>query len=147
MNFDPDLEFVEFIKINEEEMEAYERLAGSYAIIQVDDKVLFAFNRFRKRWELPAGKREMNETPKECAIRELFEETGQRVKQLEFQGLAKILNLNTKNVKHNPIYFSKVEHLTDFIPNEEMERIILWDLISDIGPVDSVDLEIYRKLI
>ena len=26
-----------------------------------------------------------------------------------------------------------------------MERIILWDLISDIGPVDSVDLNILKS--
>jgi len=147
MNVDPDLEFFEFIKIKEEEMETYEPLAGSYAVIQVDDRVLFAFNRFRKRWELPAGKRELNEAPKECAVRELFEETGQRVSQLEFQGLAKIMNLDTQTVKYNPIYSCRVDHLTDFIPNEEMERIILWDIISDIGPVDLVDLKIYKSLL
>lgn len=143
---DPPLEFIELLIINEEDLQTHEPLAGSYAVIQVGDDILFAFNRFRKRWELPAGRREANETPKECAVRELYEETGQAVENLLFQGVAKIMNVDTKQIKYNPIYFCKVDHLTDFIPNEEMERITLWNLLSDIGPVDQVDLQIWNAL-
>lgn len=147
MTVDPSLEFIELVSnINEEDLPAYEPLAGSYAVIQVGDNILCAFNRFRKRWELPAGRREMNETPKECAIRELYEETGQKVENLLFRGVAKIKNVDTKQVKYNPIYFGKVEHLTDFIPNDEMEGITLWNLTSDIGPLDEVDLQIWKAL-
>jgi len=109
MNVDPSLEFVEFIYLQEDDLPAFEPLAGSYAIVRVENKTLFAFNRFRKRWELPAGRREMNETPKECASRELFEETGQRIDNLAFQGLAKIRNLDNQHVKYNPIYLCKVD--------------------------------------
>lgn len=146
MTVNPTLEFIEFINISEEDAQTYGKLAGSYAIIQVADDVLFAFNRFRKRWELPAGRREMNETPKECSIRELYEETGQSIENLVFKGLAKIRNLDTQHIKYNPIYFCKVDHLTDFIQNDEMEKITLWDLTSDIGPVDQVDLQIWKAL-
>jgi 8-oxo-dGTP diphosphatase len=143
---DPALEFIEFIDLKEDELHIYESLAGSYAIVQVEDKILFAFNRFRKRWELPAGRRELRETPKEVAIRELYEETGQIADNLVFQGLAKIRNLDTQHVKHNPIYFCKVDHLTAFIPNDEMEQITLWDLTTGIGPVDYVDVQILLAL-
>lgn len=146
MNVDPSLEFIEFMTVTEDELHNYEPLAGSYAIVQVEHDILFGFNHFRKRWELPAGRRELNESPKECAIRELHEETGQKVESLTFQGLAKIQNLESHHVKYNPIYFSKVSHLTPFIPNDEMERIILWDLTSDIGPVDHVDVQIWMAL-
>jgi len=147
MTVDPPLEFIEVKRSeNEEDLYAYEPLAGSYAVIQVGDDILFAFNLFRKRWELPAGRREANETPKECAIRELYEETGQKIENLVFQGVAKVKNVETKQYKYNPIYFCKVDHLTDFIPNEEMERITLWNLTSDIGPVDQVDLQIWNAL-
>ncbi len=146
MNVDPSLEFIEFMYLTEDELHNYEPLAGSYAIVQVKHDILFGFNHFRKRWELPAGRRELNESPKECAIRELCEETGQKVENLAFQGLAKIRNLETQRVKYNPVYFCKVSHLTSFIPNDEMERITLWDLSSDIGPVDHVDLQIWMAL-
>ena len=146
MHIDPSLEFIDFFNLTEDNLQNYETLAGSYAIVQVENDVLFGFNHFRKRWELPAGKRELNESPKECAIRELFEETGQKVENLAFQGVAKIRNLETQQVKYNPVYFCKVSCLTSFIPNDEMDRITLWDFSSDIGPVDQVDLQIWMAL-
>ena len=55
---------------------------GAVAIVALtdDDKVVL-IKQFRKPieqviWEIPAGKLEIGETPKECAIRELKEETG-----------------------------------------------------------------------
>lgn len=142
----PSLQFIEFIRMDEKDMNSFSPLAGSYAIIQVRDEILFGYNRFRNRWELPAGRREGNETPKECAIRELFEETGQKVDHLSFQGIAKIKNLDKQIIKYNPIFYCKIDELSDFIPNEEMDRITLWDLGRDIGPVDLVDLQIWKAL-
>ncbi len=72
-------EFLDFINVNETEINNYHRFAGSYAVVKYDDKYLLCYNTLRKQWELPAGQREKNETPKECAIRELFEETGQSI--------------------------------------------------------------------
>ncbi|MET0787237.1 MAG: NUDIX hydrolase [Paenisporosarcina sp.] len=143
---DPSLQFIEFIRMDEEDINSYSHLAGSYAIIQVRDEILFGYNRFRNRWELPAGRREGNESPKECAIRELFEETGQKVEHLAFQGIAKIKNLDNQSIKYNPIFYCKIDELSDFIPNEEMDRITLWNLSRDIGQVDQVDLQIWKAL-
>ena len=106
---DPSLQFIEFIRMDEKDINSYSHLAGSYAIIQVRDEILFGYNRFRNRWELPAGKREGNETPKECAIRELFEETGQKIEHLSFQGIAKIQNLDKQTIKYNPICYCKID--------------------------------------
>ena len=55
---------------------------GAVAIVAItdEDKVVL-IKQFRKPieqviWEIPAGKLEMGESPKDCAIRELKEETG-----------------------------------------------------------------------
>ncbi len=143
---DPPLQFIEFIRMDEKDMNSFSPLAGSYPIIQVRDEILFGYNRFRNRWELPAGRQEGNETPKECAIRELFEETGQKVDHLSFQGIAKIKNLAKQTIKYNPIFYCKIDELSDFIPNEEMDCITLWDLTRDIGSVDQVDMQIWEAL-
>ena len=97
----------------------------------------------RKQWELPAGQREENETPKECAIRELYEETGQSVLGLEFKSLLKVKNLFTDEIKYNPVYSSTLENLQPFHKNNETSEIQLWDLKQQIGYIDEVDIKIF----
>ena len=55
-----------------------------------------------------------SETPRECAVRELYEETGQIVNDLEFKGLLKLKNQWNGSVKYNPVYFSFIEKLQPF---------------------------------
>ncbi|MGL5347423.1 MAG: NUDIX hydrolase [Peptostreptococcaceae bacterium] len=55
---------------------------GAVGIVAItDEKKVILIKQFRKPiekviWEIPAGKLEINENPKDCAIRELKEETG-----------------------------------------------------------------------
>ncbi|MGL6104907.1 NUDIX hydrolase [Romboutsia sp.] len=55
---------------------------GAVGIVAItEDKEIILIKQFRKPlekvlWEIPAGKLELGENPKECAIRELKEETG-----------------------------------------------------------------------
>jgi 8-oxo-dGTP diphosphatase len=62
-------EFLDFLEVKETSIYDYHLLAGSYAVIKCDGKYLLCYNTLRKQWELPAGRREENETPKVCAIR------------------------------------------------------------------------------
>lgn len=135
--------FLEFLVVKEIEIYNYHRLAGSYAVIKCDGKYLLCYNTLRKQWELPAGKREMDETPKDCAIRELYEETGQRVLDIEFKGLLKVKNVINNEIKYNPVYFSILEKLQPFQKNNETSEIRLWDLEQKIGPIDEIDLKIF----
>jgi 8-oxo-dGTP diphosphatase len=136
------LEFLEFIYTTEEELYNYQPLAGSFAVIKCANKYLMCYNVWRKQWELPAGRREENETPKECAIRELYEETGQKIWDLEFKGLLKSKKTINGKIKFNPVYFAKTEKVQPFIENEEISKIKLWDLREEIGYIDSVDIRI-----
>jgi 8-oxo-dGTP diphosphatase len=136
------LEFLEFIYTTEEELYKYQPLAGSFAVIKCTDKYLMCYNVWRKQWELPAGRREEDETPKECAIRELYEETGQKILDLEFKGLLKSKKIINGEIKFNPVYFAITEEIQPFIENEEISKIKLWDLREEIGYIDSVDIKI-----
>lgn len=140
-------EFLEFIRLNEEELSGYEPLAGSFAIVTCEGKYLVCFNKWRNQWELPAGRREGAETPKECAMRELYEETGQTVADLAFKGLLKVRNQNNGRVKFNPVYSAAIDRLQPFLENAETTEIKLWDLQEDIGPFDEVDLEIFDYVV
>ncbi len=136
-------EFIDFIVVSEEEIYKFKPVAGSYAVIECSGKYLICYNSWRKQWELPAGKREENETPKDCAIRELYEETGQVVPTLEFLGLLKVKDVSNDKVKYNPIYFSTIETLQPFQKNNETTKIKLWDLKEPVGYIDEVDIKIF----
>ena len=62
---------------------------GAVAIVAItDDNKVILIKQFRKPieqviWEIPAGKLEIGESPKECAIRELKEETGYSAKNIK----------------------------------------------------------------
>jgi len=58
-------EFLEFISVKENEINNYHPVAGSFAVIKCEGKYLICYNTWRKQWELPAGQREGDETPKE----------------------------------------------------------------------------------
>src|SRR5699024_6883235 len=63
---------------------------GSVGIIAItDDNHMVLVNQFRKPvekslLEIPAGKIEINEEPKETALRELYEETGYKAGKIEY---------------------------------------------------------------
>ncbi|NGP46926.1 NUDIX hydrolase [Bacillaceae bacterium SIJ1] len=137
-------EFIGFINAGEEEINNFKPIAGSYAVVKYDDKYLICYNTLRNQWELPAGKREQNETPKKCAIRELYEETGQVVSDLEFKGLLKVKNIMTGKIKFNPVFHTTSVELQPFKENDETSEIKLWDLKEKIGLIDSVDVNIFK---
>lgn len=139
-------EFLNFIRIDENEIHTFQPLAGSYAVLVCEGSYLLCYNPWRKQWELPAGKREPYETPNECAIRELYEETGQKAADLTFKGLMKVENTNTGDLKYNPVYFGTLKELQPFIENEETTGIKLWDMKEEIGYIDEVDLQLIMYL-
>ncbi|QTD41939.1 NUDIX domain-containing protein [Sporosarcina sp. Te-1] len=137
------VEWMEFISLKEEDMQQYHPIAGSYGVVRCSGKYLMCFNTWREQWEIPAGGRDEHETSRECAMRELYEETGQRVSEMTFKGLMKVRNLINGTVKYNPVYFTAIEQLQPFLENAETSEIILWDLKEDIGYVDEVDLKLF----
>lgn len=63
---------------------------GAVAVVAVtENKEIIIIKQFRKPieevlWEVPAGKLELGEDPKDCAVRELKEETGYEADKIEF---------------------------------------------------------------
>ncbi|MFZ3577961.1 NUDIX domain-containing protein [Virgibacillus sp. DJP39] len=136
-------QFLDFIRMTEERMPGLlQPVAGSFAVINCDGNYLLCYNTLRKQWELPAGRREKGETSKECAIRELYEETGQVVLDMTFQGLLQVKNSRNGQVKYNPVYMTNVDKLQPFVENEETSKIKLWNFNKQIGLIDQVDIKI-----
>ena len=136
-------ELLEHLIINENDISNYENVTGSFAIIMLQEKYLIGYNTWRKQWEFPAGGIDKGETARQAAERELYEETHQKVSNLVFKGLFKVRTPNNI-IKYQAVYCGELNELNDFVreKDDEMEKIMLWDTLEDIGYVDELDLKI-----
>lgn len=141
---------LDFRVMEEEEMERARLdapLTHALIVVRHEGKALLMFNKWRQNWELPGGVIEPGETARECAIRELAEETNQACSRLAFQGLMKF-ELQPSfhgphRLEYGALFQGELEQLADFEANEEAGAIVLWDGAADIGPMAMID----RKLI
>lgn len=138
---------LEYIDIEEKNIDKYQNVTGAYAILKIADKYVIGYNGWRKQWEFPAGGIDDGETAREAAIRELFEETHQKVEDLEFKGLFKVEDAKGK-IKYQAIFVCEHDELLTFehTKDDEMDEIRLWDLQEDIGYVDECDVKIVQMV-
>ncbi len=138
-------ELLEYIPCNEQEIINYENVTGAGIVVKVNDEFLIGFNNWRKQWEIPAGRIEKGESARQAAIRELLEETHQKVENIEFKGLFKKKRPNGEIV-YMAIFLCVKDGIVPFVKKEddEMDEIKLWDLKEDIGYVDEIDLKIIK---
>lgn len=134
---------LEYLEIEENEITDYDNVTGAFAIVKVKDKYLIGYNNWRNQWEFPAGGMDVGETAREAAKRELFEETHQSIDDLQFKGLAKMMKPGGE-IRYQAVFTGYLENIEPFVKNndDEMDKIMLWDLKQDIGYVDECDLKL-----
>ena len=134
---------IEYIDIKEEDIQQYQNVTGAYAILKVADKYVIGYNDWRQQWEFPAGGIDAGETPRQAAIRELYEETHQRNEALKFKGLFKVEDAKG-NIKYQAIFIGEQAEIIPFVrkENDEMSESRLWDMQEDVGYVDECDVKI-----
>lgn len=140
-------DLLEFIEVNELYMTNFTPITGSYVILECNNKILLGFNTWRKQWELPSGGINEGENPRECAQRELYEETCQNIdtKDLIFKGLVKIFSNQKNEYKFRAVYYAKMESITPFTENNEISDIKMWTPNDKIKDYDVIDLAIIKK--
>lgn len=98
----------------------YEISCGAY-VVNDDNKVLLVQHRNGGHWDFPKGHMELNETKKETAVREVFEETGVEIeivsdKEYEITYEPKVNTLKT-------VIFFEAKCLNDNLKKQECEVI------------------------
>ncbi|WP_274364106.1 NUDIX domain-containing protein [Paenibacillus thermotolerans] len=142
--------FLEFFEIEEDQINVAlldAPLTHALIVVTCQGKHLFLYNKWSNSWELPGGIIEQGETAKQCAIRELLEETNQSIEEINFKGLMKFRLQPSfhgpERTEYGALFSGQINQLDDFVENDEAKSIILWDGISDIGAVEEID----KKLI
>jgi 8-oxo-dGTP diphosphatase len=129
-------EILSFIPCDEPEIPDEDRqvpLTFTIIVAKHDARILLLYTTERENWEAPGGGIEAGETPSECAVRELFEETGQLAETLTFKGIFKICLQPNRKVEYGALYTALLDEMKPFMPNDEAERIMLWK------PEDALD--------
>ncbi|MEV7404932.1 NUDIX domain-containing protein [Streptomyces sp. NPDC091267] len=91
-------------------------------------KVLLVFDRYRNSWELPGGTIEPGETPREAALRELLEESGQQPDDpVAFVSYAAFLLGPDRRAEYGALFTGRTTAPRTFRPDEEIAAVRWWD--------------------
>ena len=119
-------------------------LTFTMVILRCKGQHLFLYNPERQQWETPGGGIESGETPDVCACREVQEETGQHVESVNYHGLFKML-MPDGRLEYGALYSAEIEWLLPFEPNEESERILLFDTFDELeGNISAISQALMR---
>ena len=123
---------------NEESLDQmiHSPLTASLVLAEHNGNLLLVFDKYKEHWEFPGGAIEAGESPRDCAVRELVEESGQLSSNLDFVGIAKFLM--NGSIMFAAIYSCHLLTLHPFEANDEIGRIVYWDFFSDIGFIDEI---------
>lgn len=76
--------------------------------------------------EVPAGKLDENESPEECALRELEEETGYRAQKIEYMGYI----FTTPGFSNEKIYLYLAKELTKTAQNLDQDELLKVEILQ-----------------
>ncbi|MBV7700676.1 NUDIX domain-containing protein [Streptomyces sp. TRM70350] len=110
------------------------------------DEVVMVYDRFRGHWELPGGLLEPGESPRQAAVRELAEESGQVPGDpLQFVGYAGFLLGPAQRAEYGALFTGRALRRRDFEAGREIEAMRWWDLSAPLpGRVSGIDVYLAR---
>jgi 8-oxo-dGTP diphosphatase len=119
-------------------------LAFALVIGVTQERILLVRNRHRRVWELPGGLIDPGESPAQCALRELYEESGQIAVDPKWLGQMTLQMPDRgegPRVSYGALYRVALSgRLASFRGNDEIEASALWPisrLPPDVSAIDA----------
>jgi 8-oxo-dGTP pyrophosphatase MutT (NUDIX family) len=94
-------------------------MPASLIVVRFGDPVLMVFDGWRQQWELPGGEREPGETARQAAERELAEETGIGVVDLDFVAVVEWDLRRPSRREYAAIYRTDLQIAPQLVVNDE----------------------------
>ena len=130
----------------------YSQLTSSLVIVKSPQGFMLLKNKYRNEWELAGGMIDDGESPRECAIRECFEESGYTISDLRFIGMMKFFlqpsyHLTKERIEYTTLYCADILQVQKFEETEEMADLCWYNIGEEIENASRIDiklLEYYR---
>jgi len=136
--------FADFMEIAEDEINVQKLdfpLTHALVVARNVEGFLLIFNNWKRHWEVAGGILEDGESLRECALRELLEETNQIPRKVKFRGLMKF-HLRNGKTEYGGLFCAYIDEVRPFRSNEEAGKLVFWDRKTDIGYIDEIDREL-----
>lgn len=118
------------------------RLSFALVVARLGTQVLLVHNRVKGVWELPGGWIGAGESAAECAVRELWEESGQVAVDLCWCArldLVPASGTHEPGMFHGALYCADLMRATTFTPSDEIDVIGFWTAATLPANVSAID--------
>jgi 8-oxo-dGTP diphosphatase len=135
--------------VPEDELPKLDGLTHARVVARHEDKVLLVFDRHDQRWQLAGGGIERAESARECAVRELREESSNdcAAADLRYLGAFELhvapTPLNPEaHVEYGALFEVDVPLIAAFLPNDEIGATLWWNGSELSHELDAIDLKL-----
>jgi 8-oxo-dGTP diphosphatase len=119
-------------------------LPAALVVVWHAGECLLVFNRYRQAWELPGGIIDPGESARDAAVRELWEESGQRADGIHLAGVAEVWYAPARRREHLAIYRGTAADRAPFVENDEMTQSLWWNPVDPLDGLQEIDEALVR---
>jgi len=134
--------FVAFHEIPEDATGALPALSYAVMMARAPAGVLLVFSRFRQVWELPGGRIDAGETPRDAAVRELLEESGCVARAVRWGG---VVQVDDGHAHFGALFHCEVQAAARDFCNDETGGIDYWRGEPGPAPLGHPDEQVLRR--
>lgn len=121
-----------------------ENVSVSMVLARHPEGVVLVRNSHRSIWELPGGYIDTGERPSDCALRELFEESGLKGSQIALLGILEIeRHARYGGLLRCALYQCDAEGVPS-ADGVETSAVAFWQPVTRIAPISAIDEALLR---
>lgn len=116
----------------------------SIVLARHEQGVVLVLNKHRSVWELPGGYIDPGERASDCAVRELFEESGLVGSEIELLG---VLEIERQTPYGDLLRCALYQCHAEGVPSTcgaEISAVAFWRPVTKIGPISKIDEALLR---